>query len=435
MQRLLSILLLTFTLLTLTSARGIPNTTAALPPLRQDASSGVSYRTFQANDAQGAAFNVSTYAVAKSGGMAGGTKSVSGIYGWNFVWRGKAYDPSRPLMIWFGSSSSRCNDVSDLSCVLSKGLSEGWPKRIALYSPYTRTILTDANLAILNIVSPLCYNTTTLTPFLNACGVSQSLHALKHYRPDLVMGIMQDVQELFGFDDGKVVGSGASMGGRGILRLGTVSNLRAVSVTGANLETVRSRYMKPLPYTPWDSGEGCWSLKNPNVGGFKCSNNVQETLPLASRYANTPVQIYASMGDSIANLTQDVRPTCDAINKASSSSSTTRMARRSTTRSLNPPHLLLPRAVTPPASGCRIRQIGPSNYTAGPSSSTSTTTSAMPSPSSGSGSGSGSGAGNSSAFGPSHGVLMGWGYSIDDLNFLVRGFGGADVSFVPNRKW
>ncbi|CAD6953588.1 unnamed protein product [Tilletia laevis] len=414
----LLLLLLASSSLSHTHAARISNNTAALPPLRHDPLGRMSYRTFQAGDTQGAEFNVSTYTV--DTGLASRTRSPSGIYGWNFIWRGEAYDPSRPLMVWFGSSASRCNNVSDPGCILSKGLSEGWPKRIAAHSPYTRTLLTDAHLSILTIVSPLCYNTSTSSPLSNLCGSPVQMHALKHYRPDLVLGIMQIVKDQFGFDEGRVVGSGMSMGGRGILRLGTFWPLRAVSVTGANLETAQSRYMKTLPYTPWDSGEGCWTLKNPNVGGAACNNAVPATLPLAHRYGNTRVQIYASPGDTIANLTSEIRPTCDAINQASrSSSSSSAYTAPATSRKRGAP-----------LARCTIKEIR------GPSSSAqngTTTSSSSSAPSSSSSSSSSSSASSSSSLGPSHGALMKYGYGEGDLNFLVGGYGGPVVSFKPNR--
>ncbi|CAD6916427.1 unnamed protein product [Tilletia laevis] len=124
-----ALLLLDFLLtssLSPTHAARISNNTTALPPLQHDPLERISYRTFQAGDTQGAEFNVSTYTM--DTGLASRTRSPSGIYGCNFIWRGEAYDPSGPLMVWFGSSASRCNDVSDPTCVLSKGLFEGWPQ-------------------------------------------------------------------------------------------------------------------------------------------------------------------------------------------------------------------------------------------------------------------------------------------------------------------
>ncbi|KAL9932598.1 hypothetical protein V8E36_008715, partial [Tilletia maclaganii] len=296
------------------------------------------------------------------------TSGSSGIYAWNFICRGAATNRERALLVWLGSSSSRCNDVADTACVLSKGLSEGWPKRIASASPYTRALLDDANFGILTGISPTCFNTTTSTPLLNSCGSFRGMHALKHYRPDLINAILQQAQSLFGFDSAKVVGSGASMGARGVMRLGTVYPLRAVSVTGGNLETKSSRYMNALPYIPWDSGEGCWTLPSPNVGGSSsCADRVAPTLPQAVKFANTPVQIYASRGDAIANLTTDVQPTCDAINRARSSGK----------------------------GGCQVKIITSSNVSTG----------------------------------PSHQALMSFGYTQADLNFLIRGYGGAAVSF------
>ncbi|KAK0529119.1 hypothetical protein OC842_004338 [Tilletia horrida] len=398
-----TVLLLIIALSPVAAAPTISNNTVDLPAVQH--AGAVSFRTFQADDGQGVPFNVSTTTM----GGAAPLSRISGIYAWNFVWRGDAYDSSRPLLLWLGSSASRCNDVSDPGCVLSKGMSEGWPKRIAAHSVYTRTLLDDGNLGVLSIVSPLCYNTTTATPLLNACGTAHDLHALKHYRPDLVQGILQQIQVLYGFDKNKVVGSGASMGGRGILRFGTQFPLRAVSVTGANLETSASRYMKALPYVPWDSGEGCWTLGNPNVNGTACGNSVPQTLPAATRYANVPVQIHASRGDAIANLTTEVQPTCDAINRAVSARAASRrstfatqpqpkLAEDSTQGRKAPFSKAASSNLTPP--GCTIHvQTTPST---------------------------------NGTLGPTHPSLMRWGYSQTDLNFLVGGYGGAALSFAKN---
>ncbi|CAD6884117.1 unnamed protein product [Tilletia laevis] len=327
-------------------------------------SGGINYRTLRTNDAKALPFNLSTSTI--KGG------SPAGIYGWNFIWRGDAYDRSRPLMLSIGSSETRCNDVSNPACVKENGLDHGWPERIANHSSYARTILDHANFGVLSIVSPLCYNTSRLSPLRNECGTAKDMHALKHIRPDLVLGIMKLVQQQFGFDEGKVVGSGGSMGGRGIFRLGTVRTLRAISVTGAHLETDKDAYMNSLPYVPWDSGEGCWTLSNPNVGGTKCTDKVPETMPLANKFANTPVQIYSSYGDDIANLNTQVRPTCDAINKFKT-----------------------------PTSGCTIHVVRSNSPL---------------------------------SRGPTHAQLMDSGFEEEDLNFLVRGYGGTPVSFAKRNR-
>ncbi|CAD6888800.1 unnamed protein product [Tilletia laevis] len=182
-----ALLLLDFLLtssLSPTHAARISNNTTALPPLQHDPLERISYRTFQAGDTQGAEFNVSTYTM--DTGLASRTRSPSGIYGCNFIWRGEAYDPSGPLMVWFGSSASRC--------------------------PYTRTLLTDAHLSIPTILSPLCYNTSTSSPLSNSCGSPVKMHVWKHHRPELVLGIMQVVKYRFGFNERRVVGPRMSMG-------------------------------------------------------------------------------------------------------------------------------------------------------------------------------------------------------------------------------
>ncbi|CAD6910508.1 unnamed protein product [Tilletia controversa] len=233
-----ALLLLDFLLtssLSPTHAARISNNTTALPPLQHDPLERISYRTFQAGDTQGAEFNVSTYTM--DTGLASRTRSPSGIYGCNFIWRGEAYDPSGPLMVWFGSSASRwyvsnphphssqettanCRSSKLLPATTSptphasspKASSKAGPKRIAAHSPYTRTLLTDAHLSIPTILSPLCYNTSTSSPLSNSCGSPVKMHVWKHHRPELVLGIMQVVKYRFGFNERRVVGPRMSMG-------------------------------------------------------------------------------------------------------------------------------------------------------------------------------------------------------------------------------
>ncbi|KAE8241846.1 hypothetical protein A4X03_0g8076 [Tilletia caries] len=270
------------------------------------------WRTYASSDSSSQLWNISTVLPSKS------FKSSTGIgmFGYNIIWRGEARNTSRPLMVAFGSSATRCDDITDLACVLSKGLSLGWPWLIRSNGAFAKAILEDAGMAIVIPVSPTCYNTTRTTPVGANCGITNKNHILRHYRPDVVIDVLSRVQQTFGFDTNSVVASGISMGGRGALRLGTAYPLRAISVLGGGLEVNANKYMKSLPWNGGDCGEGCYSLNFVNVGGTSCKTKVPETMLVANKFASIPVQIYGSPADTIANLTTMIRPACTAINNA-----------------------------------------------------------------------------------------------------------------------
>ncbi|CAD6888776.1 unnamed protein product [Tilletia laevis] len=281
--------------------------------VQQPKTDGVrSWRTYASSDSSSQLWNISTVMPSKT--MK--TSTGLGMYAYNVIWRGEAWNPSRPLMVSFGSSISRCRDITDLACVLSKGVQDGWPWQIRTNGSYAKAILEDAGMAIVVIVSPVCYNTTRLTPIGASCGTSKNNHALRHYRPDVVIDVLSEVQKSFGFDTNSVVASGGSMGGRGALRLGTAYPLRAISVVGAMLEVSANTAMKSLPWNSGNAGEGCYSLNFANVGGTGCKTKMPETMLMANKFVSTAVQFYASPGDSTANLTTMVQPTCNAINEA-----------------------------------------------------------------------------------------------------------------------
>ncbi|KAL9941095.1 hypothetical protein V8E36_000583 [Tilletia maclaganii] len=216
-------------------------------------------------------FNISTFAPAKSYKSSTG----KGMYGWNFIWRGKAYSAYRPLMIVLGSSVSRCDDISDVSCVINKALGGGLPGRILGYGGYSQAMLTDAGFGVLTIISPTCYNTSRLTPIGVSCSNLNAMHALRHYRPELITDILSTVSGRFG----------------------------AV----------------PHAWIEGNYGETCWSLNVPNFNStVNCTQPVETTMEQASKLATTPVAIYASSNDVLANLSTLVRPSCDGINAASS---------------------------------------------------------------------------------------------------------------------
>ncbi|KAK0543035.1 hypothetical protein OC846_006548 [Tilletia horrida] len=346
----------------------LPNP-ADLPALQFDGTA--SYRQFRANDTTALPFNISTYVTSKNFTTTDGV----GMYGWNLLFTGNAYNPSRPLLVVMGSSVSRSHDVSDPVDVMNYGLGETWSYRIRTRSPYVQAILSDAGIGVLNIVSPWCYNTTTKSPLRNACLDSKSRHWFRHYRPDNVIEILNQVQSTFGFDPEKLVGSGTSMGARGILRTGTAyPHFKAISIVGGNLETAPT------------IGEVCFDLNtltsNPKQA---CKNPVGNDLDLAYRLASTKVQIYASYGDNVANVTTRVVPTCNAINNATAA----------------PPPTSAPTTTQPTSNAtCQIRM----EYTPRAKG----------------------------QLGPVHELLCGYSFDPVDLNWLISGYGGEPVRFATS---
>ncbi|KAK0519718.1 hypothetical protein OC842_007349 [Tilletia horrida] len=289
-----------------------------LPPVMTD---GVAtWRTFASNDTRTMLFNISTHAPPK--GMS--TVDGKGMYGWNFYFRGAAFNASRPLLIAFGSSVTRCGDISDVVCVLNLGASEAFAERIALQGGWAKAILdpTQAGMGVLTIVTPRNYNTTTKSPIGTVYGRQAGNHVLRHYRPELVLDILNEVQSSFGFDTNKVVGAGTSMGARGMLRFITsYPSMRAASIVAGGLEGSGSRTMQALPFNSGNTGEGCWNLTIPNSQDAKCNLRTPATMPLAAQFATVKVQMYGSPGDAVANLSTVVKPTCNAINAAKTTGS------------------------------------------------------------------------------------------------------------------
>ncbi|KAE8232793.1 hypothetical protein CF326_g2169 [Tilletia indica] len=301
-------------------AASLPDTALAATPVVSSAASlpaaktagTISWRTFAASDSASVLFNVSTF-TPKVGFT---TKTGMGMYGWNFYWRGSTpVNTSRPLMIFLGSSNTRTSMVSDTTTVLNIGTSESFPQKLRTTGAYTKALLDDAGFGVLSIVSPRCYNTTSLKVAGVNCNSQINTHILRHYRPEIIQDILKQVQSKFGFDPNVVVGTGVSMGARGMLRFGTVYNMRAISVTAGGLEDRTMRSM----VSGWNNGdpsEGCYTLNIPTVSNKTCLTPVPETMPLANKLSGYPVQIYASPGDKQANYTTQVRPTCDNINVA-----------------------------------------------------------------------------------------------------------------------
>ncbi|KAL9941096.1 hypothetical protein V8E36_000584 [Tilletia maclaganii] len=142
-------------------------------------------------------------------------------------------------------------------------------------------MLTDAGFGVLTIISPTCYNTSRLTPIGVSCSNLNAMHALRHYRPELITDIL--------------------------------------STVSGRLEDLSAASFKPHAWIEGNYGETCWSLNVPNFNStVNCTQPVETTMEQASKLATTPVAIYASSNDVLANLTTLVRPTCDGINAASS---------------------------------------------------------------------------------------------------------------------
>ncbi|KAL9941099.1 hypothetical protein V8E36_000587 [Tilletia maclaganii] len=293
------------------------NATNPLKPLQTDGR--VSWRTWASADSPNYLWNVSTNAPAPPVK----TKDGIGMYGYNVYWRGEAFNPSRPLMIFFGSTISRRANITDLACVLSKGIQDEWPYRIRTQGGFAKAILQDAGMAIVSIVSPTCYDVVKGTSYGAKCSVPNNVHMLRHYRPEVVIDILNKVQTQFGFDSNKVVAAGGSMGGRGAVRLGTAYPLRAVSCMGCHLERANETAYQSTPWNKGYCGEGCYDLGVANINSTKrCTKPTPETYPLAYKLASTQVQFYASVDDEIANFSLSVKPSCDAINAAAAAAGT-----------------------------------------------------------------------------------------------------------------
>ncbi|KAK0523983.1 hypothetical protein OC834_005702 [Tilletia horrida] len=358
-----------------------PIVSAARPPFVENSAKlqtpqtdgRISWRTYSVDDTPSLLYNVSTVAAPRNYKNTTGM----GMYGYNFFWRGPAYNPSRPLLIHFGSSNTRCSNISDLACVINKGTQEGFIWRLRTQGNYSRAMLNtnQAGMGVLSIVTPLCFNTTLSTPIGAVCTRTTGNHILRHYRPEIVIDLLKQIQALYGFDPNKVVGVGTSMGGRGMLRLGTQFPLRAMSITAGNLEISSSWSMKSSPWNGGNCGEMCWNMSLPSVTNVTCKQKSALTLPLANKLANTNVQIYGSPGDTTSNLTASIIPSCDAINRAAVA------AGRSNT-------------------SCTVNVISAISDT------------------------------NRAA--PSHNDVCAWGYDPEDLNWIIAGYGGKPVNVADN---
>lgn len=76
----------------------------------------VTYRTFT-SASKGTEYNVSTFVA-----------TPDNMYGYSVKWIGDAFDPSRPMILYLGGSDSRSNHMDQVTDVLDKSQSTGFPK-------------------------------------------------------------------------------------------------------------------------------------------------------------------------------------------------------------------------------------------------------------------------------------------------------------------
>jgi len=164
--------------------------------------------------------------------------------------------------------------------------------------------------------SATCYNTTTNSFVDNSCGLPSGNHFIKHYRPWELKRIYDEVLSRFQFDTTRFALVGTGMGGRGGLRLAIEYPTlpAAVSMVSGALETNTSVYINALPYITWNSGEGCWDVTKPNVGG-KCAgaDRVQPTMEQGRKLAGFPIQLWSSRNDETDTL-KEAQDTCKSVN-------------------------------------------------------------------------------------------------------------------------
>ncbi|KAK0531440.1 hypothetical protein OC842_003629 [Tilletia horrida] len=274
-------------------------------PKPYSSTSGLTYRTFTAgSDAGAIKYNVSVFYPKLNGQM----------YAYSVRWIGDYHQPGRPMMLYLGGSDSRTNQILEETDVLAKTQSTGFPKVVSFNSTIAQALLKNYLLVV--PASPTCYNTSTNTFNNNNCGISTKMHFLKHYRPWELKRIYDEVLSRFSFDTTRFAVVGTGMGGRGGLRflLDYPTLPSAVSMVSGALETNTSSYIKALPYIAWNSGEGCWDVSQPNVGG-KCAAKdvVQPTMDHASRLKGFPIRLWSSRNDDVDTLAE-AKQTCDGVN-------------------------------------------------------------------------------------------------------------------------
>ncbi|KAE8266480.1 hypothetical protein A4X09_0g5867 [Tilletia walkeri] len=285
-------------------------------PYTTIAGRGVTYRTFSTGStASSLKYNVSTFYPPKQASSTSPFSSNS--YAYTVKWIGDAFQPGRPMLMYLGGSDARTNQIREETDVLAKTQSTGFPKVLAANSTLGQALL--KNYLVVVPASPTCYNTTTNSYSSNSCGVPNSNHFIKHYRPWELKRIYDEVLNRFSFDTTRFALVGTGMGGRGGLRflLDYPTLPAAVSMVSGALETSTSLYIKALPYTNWNSGEGCWDVTKPNVGGTCASENVvQPTMEKGAMLTGFPIRLWSSRYDDVDTLAEATE-TCKMVNSGS----------------------------------------------------------------------------------------------------------------------
>ncbi|CAD6886017.1 unnamed protein product [Tilletia controversa] len=284
-------------------------------PYASDTGSGITYRTFSAGStASSFKYNVSAFYPPQQGAASSSSAFSSNTYAYSVKWVGDAFQPNRPMLMYLGGSDSRTNEVRQETDVLAKTQSTGFPKVLSYNSTVAEALL--KNYLVVVPASPVCYNTTTNSYTTNNCGIPDSNHFIKHYRPWELKRIYDEVYSRFNFDTTRFALVGTGMGGRGGLRflLEYPTLPAAVSMVSGALETNTSTYIKALPYVTWDSGEGCWDVTKPNVGGECADENVvQPTMQDGNKLTGFPIRLWSSRYDDVDTL-QEATDTCAAVN-------------------------------------------------------------------------------------------------------------------------
>ncbi|KAE8198945.1 hypothetical protein CF328_g3390 [Tilletia controversa] len=279
---------------------------------------GITYRTFSAGSSASALkYNVSVFYQPQQTAETSTSSLFSHTYAYSVKWIGNAHQPDRPMLMYLGGSDARTNDVRQETTVLDKTQSTGFPKVLTTNSTLARALL--KNYLVVVPASPTCYNTTTSSYTENNCGVPKSNHFIKHYRPWELKRIYDEVNSRFAFDTTRFALVGTGMGGRGGLRflLEYPTLPAAVSMVSGALETSDSAYIKAQPYVTWNSGEGCWDVTQPNVGG-KCASEhvIQPTMQDGHKLTGFPIRLWFSRYDDVDTLAE-ATDTCKMVNSGS----------------------------------------------------------------------------------------------------------------------
>ncbi|KAL9941098.1 hypothetical protein V8E36_000586 [Tilletia maclaganii] len=280
-------------------------------PYRQTADGSIIYRTVSTDTtATALKYNISTF-YPKLTGPTGQQMAYT------VKWIGDARIANRPMLMYLGGSDSRSNQIMQETDVLDKTESTGFPKVVTAANSTLATALLSNYLLVVP-ASPTCYNTTTNTFVNNNCGTDKAMHFIKHYRPAELKRIYDEVLARYSFDTTRFALVGTGMGGRGGLRFAIEYPTlpAAVSMVSGALESNTSMYINALPYIAWNSGEGCWDVTKPNVGGVCAdADRVRPTVDQGSKLAGFPIRLWSSRNDDTDTL-QEALDTCTSVNAA-----------------------------------------------------------------------------------------------------------------------